>query len=168
MGLNRVRGEYVKLLGALALISLSCGCEKTPHEHLADARQHLAAAAYLDAIADAEVGLLGESSDATAWGLEIVKLEALARAGMAEEAKAQLEKLAGLYPKRIPASEYSATAHQLDSAGQGPAAIEVLDLGLKRYPDDPVIARMIGSAASGSGGPDSAELDMLRSLGYIE
>lgn len=168
MGWNRIRGERAKLLGALALISLSCGCGKTPDEHLADARQHLATAAYRDAVADAESGLLGESSDATVWGLELVKLEALARAGMAEEAKAQLEKLVGVYPDRIPASEYAATAQQLQSAGQGPAAIEVLDLGMQRHPGDPVIARMIGSAASASGGPDSAELDLLRSLGYVE
>lgn len=168
MASKRPGGECAKLLGALALISILCGCEKAPHEHLADARQHLAAAAYRDAIADAELGLRGGPSESTTWGLELVKLEALARAGMAEETKAQLEKLVRLYPDRIPASEYSATAHQLKSAGQGAAAIEVLDLGMKRHPDDPVIARMIGSAASGSGGPDSAELDMLRSLGYIE
>lgn len=165
---KRIRGECVKLLGALALISFLCGCEKAPHERLADARQHLAEAAYLDAIADAEAGLLGEPRDTTTWGLELVKLEALARSGMADATKAQLEKLVGLYPERFPASEYSATAHQLKSAGEGAAAIEVLDLGMKRHPDDPVIARMIGSAASGASGPDSAELDMLRSLGYIE
>jgi tetratricopeptide (TPR) repeat protein len=156
----------MKLLGALALIAFLCACEKAPHDVLAAARRDLTEGDYAEAIAAADEGLRRAKGGAISWGLELVKLEAHARAGHGAEAKAQLEKLARLHPDRIPATEYSATAHQLQQAGQGPAAIEVLDLGLKLHPGDELIGRMIG--ASASAGSDPAELEMLRSLGYIE
>jgi tetratricopeptide (TPR) repeat protein len=155
----------VKLLGSLVLIALLCACEKPPQALLADARQDLASAAYADAVSAAEAGLAAAPDAATAWGLELVKLDALAWSGRAEEAKGQIQRLAGLHPERMPATEYAATAHQLRLAGQGTTAIEVLDLGAKRYPDDALIARMIGDSSTSS---SPAELEMLRSLGYIE
>lgn len=157
--------RFTKALGALALIASLCGCEKSPYEHLADARRELSDASYQEAIDAAEAGLQGEPRPVARWGLEVVKLEAQARAGLGEAAKAQLDRLAGLHPDRIQASEYFATAQQLRTAGQGPAAIEVLDMGATFFPYDPVIARMIQESSAGS---DPAELEMLRSLGYIE
>ena len=155
----------MKLLVAFALIISICGCERVPQVYLADARGDLADTAYDDAIAAAEAGLLANPDATTSWGLELVKLEAHARAGHAEEAKDQLENLANLHPNRVPASEYSATADQLKSAGQGAAAIEVLDMGASVFPFDPVIGRMIEQSKEGS---DPEELEMLRSLGYVE
>ncbi len=157
--------ESVKLLGTFALIVSICGCEKAPQEYLADARVDLADTVYDDAVAAAEAGLLANPDATTSWGLELVKLEAHARAGHTKEAKDQLEKLANLHPNRVPASEYSATAYQLKSAGEGAAAIEVLDMGASVFPYDPVIGRMIEQSKIGS---DPAELEMLRSLGYVE
>ena len=157
--------RFIKWLSVLALISTLCGCEKSAYEHLADARQGLADIDYDDAVASADAGLRSSPNEETRWGLDLVKLEALARAGYGEEAKAQLEKLISLDANRIPASEYSATAHQLRVAGQGPVAIEVLDMGATFFPFDPVIGRLIEQSSSGG---DPAELEMLRSLGYIE
>ncbi len=148
------------------LIAGSAACTKSDHEHLAQARQHLASSDYAQALASAESGLEVAPGEVASWGLELVKLEAHARAGQGAEAKNQLEKLAGLYPKRVSAAEYSATAQQLQAAGQGPLAIEVLDLGAKRYPDDSMLAELIAESVSGGGSP--AELEMLKSLGYIE
>ncbi len=155
----------MKLLGAFVLIIAICGCEKVPQQYLAEARGNLADTVYDDAIAAADAGLLANPDDVTSWGLELVRLEALARAGHAQEAKDQLKKLATLHPNRVPASEYSATAYQLQSAGDGAAAIEVLDMGASVFPYDPVIGRMIEQSKVGS---DPAELEMLRSLGYVE
>jgi tetratricopeptide (TPR) repeat protein len=155
----------VKLLGTFALIVAICGCERPPQEYLADARGDLADTVYDDAIAAADAGLLADPDAATTWGLELVKLEAHARAGHAQEAKDQLERLASLHPNRVPASEYSATAYQLKSAGEKAAAIQVLDMGASVFPYDPVIGRMIEQSKTGS---DPAELEMLRSLGYVE
>jgi hypothetical protein len=141
-------------------------------DHLIEARAALADAAYDEALAAAEVGLLTAAAgsqealdDATSWGLELAKLEAHARAGHGEEAKEQLVELARLHPNRVVASEYFATAQQLREAGAGTAAIEVLDMGAILFPYEPVIGRMIEEASTGG---DPAELELLRSLGYVE
>jgi len=156
----------MRLLSAFLLAAALCGCGNTAHEHLADARQDLADAAYPEAIAAADAGLRETPGAKARWGLELVKLEAHARAGQGEETKGQLEKLVGLFPDRVPATQYSATADQLRSVGQGAVAIEVLDMGVQHYPGNPTLERLIG--ASQSGDSDSAELEMLRTLGYIE
>lgn len=162
----RTGRKPVKLLLAIAAALAWAGCGKPASEHLVDARSDLADSAYGDAIAAAQDGLAAGGEATTVWGLELVLLEAHARAGHGQQTAALLTRLAVDHPDRIPPTEYTATAHQLKTAGEGPTAIEVLDLGAKRYPDNPMIAKMIGdSAAAGS---DPAELEMLRSLGYIE
>jgi hypothetical protein len=176
MLLRNARGtfftRYAKVLGSLAVIASLCGCEISRQDHLIEARAALADAAYDDAVAAAEAGLLAVAAgspdlldDATSWGLELAKLEAYARGGHGEEAKAQLAQLAELHPNRVEASEYFATAHQLRGAGAGTAAIEVLDMGAILFPYEPVIGRLIEE--SGESG-DPAELELLRSLGYVE
>ena len=161
-----------KVLGSLAVIATLCGCEMSRQDHLIEARAALADAAYDDAAAAAEAGLRAAAADAqdglddaTSWGLELAKLEAHARAGHGEEAKAQLARLAQLHPNRVEASEYFATAHQLRGAGAGTAAIEVLDRGAILFPYEPVIGRMI--EVSGESG-DPAELELLKALGYVD
>jgi len=141
-------------------------------DHLTDARSALADADYDDAIAAADAGIRAAAAEsphaldyATTWGLELAKLEACARAGLGEDAKRQLAELANRYPNRVAASEYFATAQQLRGAGAGTAAIEVLDMGAVLFPFEPIIARMIEEASAGG---DPAELELLRSLGYVE
>ncbi len=157
--------RFIKWLGVLALIGALCGCEKSPYDHLAEARQGLSDVAYADAIVSADAGLQGGPNEVTRWGLELVKLEALARGGYGEETKAQLEKLIKLDVNRLPASEYFATAHQLKMAGRSVEAIEVLDRGKGFFAYDAVIQQMIEQSGATD---DPAELEMLRSLGYIE
>jgi predicted Zn-dependent protease len=156
---GRIRWAWL----ALAVLA---GCAGGERQELADARDALAHADWMDAEAAADAGLQHAADPQVSWGLELVKLEAQARAGDAEPAKQQLAKLARLHPDRIPPTQYSATADQLRSAGQAGAAIEVLDMGLKRFPADPTLERLIGDASSSEVG--SAELDMLRSLGYVD
>lgn len=147
--------------------ALMAGCSQSAADHLVQARSALADASYADAVEAADAGLREPGGDErTTWGLQLVRLEALARSGQAEATKALLADLAARHPERIPTSQYAATADQLDKAGQGPAAIEVLDLGMKQYPNDPMIAKLIGAQQSGH--MDPAELEMLRTLGYVE
>jgi hypothetical protein len=162
----KVWSRLMRVLCVLVVAALLCGCGKSSSEHLADARQAVSDAAYDDAIAAAEAGLQGSPNAATKWGLELVRLESYARSGLADQTAAHVEKLAGLYPDQMPPSQYAATAGQLKSAGEGPASIQVLDLAMKRYPGDPLIERLIGASKNSDAG--SAELQMLRSLGYIE
>ncbi len=155
-----------KVLGLVALLAFLCACQKSSQEHLAEARSNLASASHDQAIQSAEAGLQASPSKVDAWGLELVKLEAYARGGDGESAKQQLVKLAGLYPEQLSPTEYSSTAQQLQAADQGPAAIEVLDMGKKLHPDDALIDKMIAESVAAKNSPE--ELEMLRSLGYIE
>jgi predicted Zn-dependent protease len=154
--------------GLAVALGLACGSDE--HQRLADARSAMAKADWADAVAAADAGLASAADPQVSWGLELVKLEAHARAGDAEPAVEQLARLTRLYPERVPPTQYSATADQLRSAGQSAAAIEVLDMGFKRFPSDPTLERLIGdaSAGAGSGEVDSSELEMLRSLGYVD
>ena len=155
-----------KVLTLVALACVLCACQKSSHEQLADARNHLATGAYDESIAAAKSGLQSDASKADAWGLELVKLEAYARGGSGELAKQQLIALAHKYAAQLSATDYSSTAQQLKEAESGTAAIEVLDLGKKRFPDDAMIDKMIAESVSQESSPE--ELEMLRSLGYIE
>ena len=155
-----------KVLGLVALLTIFCACEKSSHDLLVEARENLASASYDQAVEDAIAGLQASPSKADAWGLELVKLEAYARGGNGESAKQQLVKLAEAYPDQLSPTDYSSTAQQLQSSNQGPAAIEVLDMGKNRHPSSELIDQMIAEAVSSDKSPE--ELDMLRSLGYIE
>jgi hypothetical protein len=152
----------------ILLIALALGaCADTPRESLDEARQALAESRYADAIAAADAGLAGDADALTSWGLELVKLEALARDGRGDDTLAQLEKLAASRPEQMPATQYSATADQLRAAGQGGGAIQVLDAGLKRFPEDQTLLGLIEEAKAAPA-PGSDELEMLRSLGYVD
>ena len=164
MGMATV--NWIKWAAVLALTTALCACGKGSHEHLADARQALAASSFPEALASAEAGLQGNPDEVTTWGLELVILEAHARAGDGTATKAQLESLAGQYAARLKSTDYSGTAQLLQASGEKAVAIEVLDLGIKRFPDDALLAQMIEESKATSNDP--AELEMLRSLGYIE
>lgn len=158
----------MRLFCALAAVLVlgACGGE-TARDALDAARQALADSRYTDAIASADAGLSRSPDAKTGWGLELVKLEALARDGQGDATLAQIEKLAAARPESVPAGQYSATADQLRAAGQGPAAIRVLDHGLQRFPGDTTLTELI-EAAKAAPEPGSEELEMLRSLGYVE
>jgi hypothetical protein len=143
-------------------------CGKSSQDHLADARASLASSDYAAATQSADAGLAAGADDVTAWGLELVKLEALSRSGDGAGTVAQLSKLAEANAERISAADYSGTAQLLRVAGMKAEAIQVLDLGTKRFPDDPVIKKMIDDSVEASADIDPAELEMLKSLGYID
>ena len=64
------------------------------------------------------------------------------------------------------ADQFAATADQLRAAGQPAAAIQALDQGLKRFPQDQALLAQIEKAKKAPA-PGSDELKMLKSLGYI-
>lgn len=157
---------FFLLLSALSALLLA-GCAESARDSLGDARQALAESRYDDAIATADAGLAAGGDEVTAWGLELVRLEALARGGRGDDTLVQLEKLAGKRPEQVPPSQYSASADQLRTAEQAAAAIQVLDLGLKRFPEDATLLALIEEAKQAPAA-GSDELEMLRSLGYVE
>lgn len=156
---------FFLLLSSLALALGACA--ESPREALSGSQKALSEARYPEAIAAADAGLAAGADEVTAWGLQLVRLEALARGGQGDAAVALLTQLAAERPQQVSASQYRATADQLRSAQQGAAAIQALDLGLKRFPQDVALMEQIEEAkkAPAAGG---GELEMLRSLGYVE
>ena len=146
------------------LLALACGA--SPEDHLESARKNLQSGQYDPAINDAAQGLQASPDDPkTAWGLELVVLEANARLGKAAETKQKLEELAAAHPDRVTPSMYSGSAQQLKDAGKTAESIEILDAGHKRFPDDETISKGIREAMEAG---DPAALQQLKSLGYIE
>ena len=147
----------------ILLLALACG--KSASDHLEAARKDLDQGQFDPAIQDAEHGLQADPDDKTEWGLQLALLEAYARAGKAAETKQKLEELAAEHPDRIKSSDYSGSAQQLKDAGKAPEAIEVLDAGHKRFPDDSTIT---GELEKSKQTTDPAALERLKSLGYIQ
>jgi len=151
---------------AVAILAFALACGGGPDEALEEARSHLAAGAYAQAAAAAARGLEAGAEGATAWRLELAALEGEARGKDAAAASARLARLAeGPFASQVTASLYVQTAGQLKESGDGAGAVRVLDAGAKRFPDDAHIAQAIArSKATGT----AAEVEQLRSLGYVE
>jgi hypothetical protein len=151
---------------ALALLALLVACGAGPEDELEKARTHLAAGAYAEASAAAARGLAAGAEGATAWRLELAALEGEARGGKTADVLGRLARLAeGPLAAQVTGPLYVQTAGQLKEGGDPAGAISVLDAGAKRFPQDPDIARAIAqSKATGT----AAEMEQLRSLGYVE
>ena len=149
----------------LALVALVLACGADPADQLEQARAHLAGGDYAAAAAAANQGLAAGAQGPTAWRLELAALEGEARGGKAAEVLARLERLPEAWSAQVSGSLYVQTAGQLKEAGDAAGAIGVLDAGARRFPEDADIARAIAQLkATGT----DAELDQLRSLGYVE
>jgi hypothetical protein len=149
----------------LALLALALACGADPADQLEQARVHLADGDYAAAAAAANQGLAAGAEGPTAWRLELAALEGEARGAKTAEVLARLERLAGAWSGQVAGSLYVQTAGQLKEAGDAAGAISVLDAGARRFPEDADIARAIAQLkATGT----DAELDQLRSLGYVE
>ena len=157
----------MRLFCVLVIVLAFCACSESARDSLGEAREALAESRYADAVVAADDGLARDADEVTAWGLELVKLEALAREGRGNETRQHLEELAVARPEHVTAAQYSTTADQLHTAGEGAATIQVLDLGLQRFPDDATLLALIEEAKAAPA-PGGDELEMLRSLGYIE
>ena len=153
------------MIHLLATFSLLFACGTNPQQHLESAQSSLASGSWDAAVTAAQEGLNASPEDTIAWRLELAMLEAYARGGKADETVKQIEKLAGANADRVNGKLYVSTAGQLKEAGDATGAITVLDAGAKRYPTDGEITKAIEAAKSTG---DDAELEALRSLGYIE
>jgi hypothetical protein len=152
---------------ALSLsILFFCACGAGPEAQLEKARADLAKGDYAAASTAAAQGLAAGAEGAVAWRLESAALEAEARQGRTADVVARLGRLAqGPFAAQLTGSLYVQAAGQVKEAGDAAGAISVLDLGAKRFPQDADIAQAIErSKQSGS----DAELERLRSLGYVE
>jgi hypothetical protein len=138
------------------LVLLACGAG--PEDLLDEARDHLAARDYPAAADAATRGLAAGAEGATAWRLELA-------GGHGAEARARLERLAETRSAQVQPPLYVQTAGQLKEAGDAAGAVDVLDAGAKRFPGDAAIAQAIERSKATA---DPAELERLRTLGYVQ
>jgi predicted Zn-dependent protease len=157
--------SHMSRMALLPFLAALLACGPSAESQLERARSHLAQGAYADAAVAANAGLAAGPEGPVAWRLELTALEAEARTGQAAEARARLERLAVEWPEQTQASLYVQTASQVREGGDATGAIDVLDAGAQRFPDDEGITRAISHLKAR--GTD-AELERLRSLGYVE
>jgi len=155
---------WTPLIGLLFLI----GCSPDPEQLKDEAQQALSVGDFSQAgeISTRALAQVPESDKRLIWSLERIRLEALARDSQAAEALETLERLATGYPARANAPLYLAIASYLQEAGDASGAIDILVAGDKRFPEESekFEAQIKELQASGL---DPAEIDRLRSLGYL-
>ena len=152
------------LIGLLFLI----GCGANPEQLKGEAQQALSVGNFSQAreISTRALEQAPESEKRLIWSLERIRLEALARDKQAAEAHETLERLANEYPAQANATLYLAIASYVREAGDTSGAIDILVAGDKRFPEESEkFESQIRELQAG--GLDPAELERLRSLGYL-
>lgn len=152
------------VIGLLLLI----GCGPDLEQMKNDAQQALSVGDFTQAreISSQALEQAPPSEKRLVWALERIRLEALARDNQGEAAREALERLSSEYPTQANASLYLAIASYLRDAGATSSAIDVLVAGDERFPEDSEkFKAMIGELEAG--GLDPAEVERLKSLGYL-
>jgi len=152
------------VIGLLFLI----GCGSDPEQMKKEAQHALSVGDFSQAreISTRALEQLPESEKRLIWSLERIRLEALARDNQAAGARETLERLATGYPEQANASLYLAIASYLQGAGDASGAIDILVAGDERFPEESEkFEAQIRELQAG--GLDPAEIERLRSLGYL-
>lgn len=118
-------------------------------------------------IATLALGQLPKSEKRLIWSFERIRLEALARDGQAAEAQETLERLAAEYPGQADADLYLTIASYVREAGDSSGALDILVAGDERFPEESEKFKAQIQELHESGLMDPAEIERLRSLGYL-
>jgi tetratricopeptide (TPR) repeat protein len=161
------RRRAILLTPVIALLFL-VGCGADPEQLKIEAQHALSVGNFSQAreICTRALEQVPESEKRLTWSLERIRLEALARENQAAEARETLERLAAEYPEQADASLYLAIASYLTDAGDTSGAIDILVAGDERFPEESEkFEAQIRELQAG--GLDPAEIERLRSLGYL-
>jgi hypothetical protein len=158
-------------LAAVALCLLAACGGATPKELAKQADDALTAGKPAEAQKLAEQGqeaMKGAEPDrTTAWNLERVRLEALARQGRHAEVLTGLTTASVAYPDGVKADFYAKLARELADAGKPVESLELVEVGKKKFPDKATafdgLIKELKSKASG----DDALTAKLKQLGYL-
>lgn len=101
---------------------------------------------------------------ARAWRFQSARVNALAAAGKGADVLATLGLLKGTYAAQITASLYLSLADKLRGAGDGVGYANLLDAGLKKFPEEKAFQAKIEEMKSSA---DSAAVEQLKALGYL-
>jgi hypothetical protein len=164
-----MRIHSILLVSALSLLAAACG-NKSGTDRLAEAQAALNSTQHDSAVAAADQGLAtadAKGDPALAWRLEQVRLEGLAAGGKGAQVKTDLERLGAAYPKQVTASLYRSLADKLGHAGDTGGAIDVLAAGDQKFPAEHASFVEAIDALKAKGDMDPAQVEKLKSLGYL-
>jgi hypothetical protein len=162
----RRHSSHLATFALFAALVVGCGEKAADSKEAAQAA--LDAADYPTAIlqADKAIGLAADDK-AMVWQSQQIKLQALARSGDGAQATALLEQLAGSFAAQVKSPLYMSVANELKKAGQTSAAIDVLDAGNKRFPDESEKFTAAIQDLQTTEELDPAEIEKLKALGYL-
>lgn len=151
------------------VLHLLVGCASGPDVAALQAGVDAAIAAkdYGSAVSQADAALkLPEvtAEPARAWRFASARVNALAAGGKGGEVLANLEQLSGAYAAQVTASLYLSLADKVRAAGDGAGCANLLDAGLKKFPEEKAFQAKIEEMKSSV---DSAEVERLKALGYL-
>ncbi len=163
--MNRLltRLAVLALAGALAV-----GCGEKASDAKEAAQVALDGGDYATALVEADkaIGLAGDDKP-TIWQSQQIKLQALAKKGDGSAAFGLIEQLAGEYAAQVKSPLYMSVANELKAAGQTGSAIDVLDAGKKRFPDEAASFVSAIDELQSTEELDPAEIEKLKALGYL-
>ncbi len=161
------------LLGVL-LLSLSA-CTESPEDLLKSAQAQLNSGSFAEAraAADKALGRADVKADKTqAWKFERLRLDALAGLKQPVEVVSGLARLSADYSAQIKPDLYAVLSTNLQKAGDIKGAIDVVDAGVKKFPEaeaafEAVLEALHDAAAQQAEGGNSDAMNQLESLGYL-
>ena len=163
-----MRIRSILLVSALTVLA-ACG-NKSGADRLAEAQSALNSAKPDNAVTAAEQGLAtadAKGDPALAWRLEQARLEGLAGSKKGAQVATDLERLSTAYPKQVNASLYRSLGDKLGKSGDMDGAIAVLTAGDKKFPAETASFREAIEALKAQGDLDPAQVEKLKSLGYL-
>lgn len=164
----KARGA-IRLTPVLGLLFL-IGCSPGVEEMKSEAQQALSVGNFAQArdVSSRALKQAPESDKRLTWSLERIRLEALARSGDAEATRSTLERLSSEYPDQSNAALYLAIATYLKDTGPDGAsgALDILIDGDQRFPEQSEKFKALIQEIQ-AGGLDPAEIERLKSLGYL-
>ena len=159
-----------RLLALLFVIVFAACGGKSAADYQREAQAALDGKDLAKAVAIADEALAQEAirRDAAAtWRLEQVRLDALARSGKGAQVKTELDRLAGTNAQQITAALYRALADKAKAANDTPGAIDILTAGDQRFPAEHASFVEAIDALKKGGTLDPAQVERLKSLGYL-
>lgn len=161
-------GLRVFLVSLTLALTAACG-GPSPEELQKQAQAALDGGDFTGALGQAEKALQepGISGDPVkAWRFESIRLDALARAGKAEDVKTHLERLEKTYATQVTAALYRSLADKVRVAGDTMGAIDLLAAGDRKFPaEHESFVKAIDEIKAA--GLDPATEEMLKKLGYL-
>lgn len=149
--------------------AIACGGGEPNAEEAAGAA--LSAGKYGVAMDKASAGLeraRAAGDRAVVWRLEMIVLEAMARSGQGALVVSELARLSDHYAQQVNAKLYLSLGSHAKAAGDTNGAIELWAAGDKKYPAESGLFKREIEALQAAGSLDPAELEKLKTLGYIQ